>query len=61
MSPLGKQAQGGDAPPGEVGAEEQEMPTGRKIDLQALADRVYKLLKQELRLERERLGWKRRW
>ena len=30
-----------------------------EIDLQALAERIYELLKQEARLERERLGWPR--
>jgi hypothetical protein len=28
-----------------------------KIDLQALAEQVYDLLRRELRLERERQGW----
>jgi hypothetical protein len=31
-------------------------PAGQKIDLQALAERIYRLLKEEARLERERLG-----
>ncbi len=31
------------------------------VDLQALAEEVYALLKQELRLERERRGWCRVW
>ena len=31
-------------------------PAGQEIDLQALAAKVYELLKQEARLERERLG-----
>ena len=29
-----------------------------RIDLQALAERVYRLLKEQARLERERLGYK---
>lgn len=37
-----------------------EKPADQMIDLQALADRVYRLLKQELLVERERMGWKRR-
>jgi hypothetical protein len=39
----------------------QEKPEDQQIDLQALADKVYKLLQRELAVERERLGWKRRW
>lgn len=31
-------------------------PAGQKIDLQALAERIYRLLKEEARMERERLG-----
>jgi hypothetical protein len=31
------------------------------IDLRALAEEVYVLLRQELRLERERRGWRRDW
>jgi hypothetical protein len=31
-------------------------PARQKIDLQALAERVYRLLLEEARLERERLG-----
>ncbi len=31
------------------------------VDLRALAEEVYALLKQELRLERERHGWRRIW
>ena len=31
------------------------------VDLQALAAEVYALLKQELRLERERQGWRQVW
>ena len=30
-----------------------------EIDVQALAAKVYELLKEEARLERERLGWRR--
>ncbi len=33
--------------------------TNQEIDVSALADKVYALLKQELRVERERLGWNR--
>ncbi len=39
----------------------QEKPEDQQIDLQALADKVYRLLQRELAVERERLGWKRRW
>jgi hypothetical protein len=31
------------------------------IDLQALAEEVYELLRRELRLERERQGWREVW
>lgn len=31
-------------------------PAGQEIDLQTLAAKVYELLKEEARLERERLG-----
>ncbi len=31
-------------------------PAEQKVDLQALAERIYRLLKEEARLERERLG-----
>ena len=37
-------------------AESRSEAQGEQIDLQALAERVYRLLKQEARLERERLG-----
>jgi ABC-type hemin transport system ATPase subunit len=30
----------------------------QQVDLQALAERVYRLLKEQARLERERLGYK---
>jgi hypothetical protein len=43
----------GDAGPGAV---EQEAAKEPEIDLQALAGKVYALLQQELRVERERLG-----
>jgi hypothetical protein len=36
-----------------------ERATEPEIDLQALAEKVYELLKRELTIERERLGWKR--
>lgn len=32
-----------------------------KVDLQALARKVYKLLKEEARVERERLGRRHTW
>lgn len=48
----------GDAQPG---ADNQAAPEEQEIDLQALAARVYALLRQELRLERERLGRRRPW
>ena len=32
-----------------------------RVDLQALAERIYRLLKEEARLERERLGGRRNW
>lgn len=49
-------------PPDKPGPEQagQERPTEQEIDLQALAEKVYGLLKRELTIERERLGWKRR-
>jgi hypothetical protein len=43
------------APTGEGGE-----PVEPQIDLQMLAERVYALLKEEARLERERLGWRHR-
>jgi hypothetical protein len=49
---------GGAALPG-TAIPSQETPAGQEIDLQALARKVYALLKQELTLERERLGWNR--
>jgi hypothetical protein len=50
---------GGGALPG-IASPGQETPADQEIDLQALARKVYALLKQELKLERERLGWNRR-
>jgi len=45
---------------GETPAQEAPEPTEETamadIDLQALAEKVYRLLKEELRAERERLG-----
>jgi hypothetical protein len=45
---------------GETPAQEEPKPTEEMavadIDLQALAEKVYRLLKEELRVERERLG-----
>jgi hypothetical protein len=49
---------GGAALPGTASAG-QETPADQEIDLQALARKVYELLKQELELERERVGWNR--
>ncbi|MBI1878880.1 MAG: hypothetical protein HYR94_11805 [Chloroflexi bacterium] len=34
----------------------QTQPAAGEIDLKALAEKIYKLLKEEARLERERLG-----
>ncbi len=48
----------GDTQPG---ADVQKVEKEQEIDLQALADKVYALLRQELRLERERLGRRRPW
>ncbi len=39
----------------------KRLPTKSEIDLQALAARVVHLLKQEARIERERLGGSRPW
>jgi hypothetical protein len=49
---------GGGARPGTT-SPGQETSADQEIDLQALARKVYELLKQELKLERERLGWNR--
>jgi hypothetical protein len=49
-----KVAEGGDQPP--VAGAGEETAAEQEIDLHALASKVYDLLKQELRLERERLG-----
>jgi hypothetical protein len=38
------------------GAQETRPPAGGEVDLKALAEKIYKLLKEEARLERERLG-----
>jgi hypothetical protein len=46
-------------PPEEPSAEQERAPEP-EIDLQALAQRVYELLRRELTIDRERLGWKRR-
>ena len=35
--------------------------TGDRLDLEALAEQIYRLLKEEARLERERLGGRRTW
>lgn len=39
----------------------KRLPNKSEIDLQALAERVVRLLKQEARIERERLGGSRPW
>jgi hypothetical protein len=70
MSSLGKplhtfpvsssvQSRGGGATPPGTASAGQETPADQEIDLQALARKVYELLKQELELERQRLGWNR--
>ena len=41
----------------ENGQNVQAEPPQQDIDLPALAEKIYALLKQELRVERERLGW----
>jgi hypothetical protein len=53
------QSQGGGATPPGTASAGQETSTDQEIDLQALAQKVYELLKQELKLERERVGWNR--
>jgi hypothetical protein len=55
-----------DSLPGPVSAEEapefvEETPAAPRVDLKALAERVYALLRQEARLERERLVRNRPW
>jgi hypothetical protein len=70
MSSLGKplhtfrvsssvQSQGGGAALPGTANPGQERSADQEIDLQALARKVYELLKQELKLERERVGWNR--
>ena len=44
-----------------TGASASGEPAKRPIDLQALAERLYRLLIQEARVERERLGRRRSW
>jgi hypothetical protein len=39
--------------------QETDNPANDEIDVQALADKVYELLKEEARIERERLGKRR--
>jgi hypothetical protein len=60
MSPISERPPGAEAPP-ERAEDEEQAPAGQEIDVQVLADKVYKLLKRDLVVERERLGWKRRW
>ena len=53
--------------PDVLGSEDEEGEGGissmdvEDIDLRALAEEVYALLKEELRLERERQGWRQVW
>jgi len=42
-------------------AEKGRKPAKGEIELEALAERIYQLLKEEARLERERLGRRRAW
>lgn len=42
-------------------AREGQEPAGTEVDLQALAEKIYRLLKEEARLERERLGRRDIW
>jgi hypothetical protein len=53
------EAQGAAARP-EV-AKAEDKPPKPEIDLQALAERLYRLFREEARLERERLGGPRPW
>jgi hypothetical protein len=46
---------GSEVEEGEVSAADAD------IDLEALAEEVYALLREELRLERERRGWREVW
>ncbi len=41
--------------------EGEESIGAEEIDLEALAEEVYALLQEELRLERERRGWRQEW
>jgi hypothetical protein len=41
--------------------QEEQSAAGTRIDLHALAARIYQLLKEEARLERERLGRRQTW
>jgi hypothetical protein len=45
----------------ETSPEEAHQPAQGEIDLRALAEKLYQLLKEEARLERERLGRDRSW
>lgn len=42
-------------------ADEAHEPGRTPVDVRALAEKVYQLLKEEARLERERLGRPRHW
>ncbi len=48
-------------PPEAGNAGEGRQQSSSQIDLQALAEEIYKLLQKELRLERERRGWRHIW
>jgi hypothetical protein len=45
----------------ETPPEKVHQPVQGEIDLRALAEKLYQLLKDEARLERERLGRNRSW
>lgn len=51
-----------DENPGNAEVGEVELSTAdEEIDLEALAEELYALLREELRLERERRGWREVW
>jgi hypothetical protein len=56
MPKLQRATKSGPSPPGQ----ETEQQAGDEVNLKALAERVYKLLKKEARIERQRLGKRRR-
>ncbi|HSJ57007.1 MAG TPA: phage tail protein [Anaerolineae bacterium] len=49
--------QGGESAAGEGESDAEGEAAARSVDRQALAERVFQLLKEEARVERERLGW----